>query len=113
MSQDFNTFDKIELKPNDYKVEYTFDFPACTGASENDGALPVGTVIDAVSASAFTEGDVPEAGLIVGSPSVLNNIVSVSLKYPDGGVGRYYIDFILADGAITFDLDFQSIFALE
>jgi hypothetical protein len=110
MSDSFNTFDKIELLPDNYNVEYSFDFPACSAVDEADGFLPFGTTLTAVSASVFDESENRVNDLIVGTPSLLNNLVTVGMQYPSGGDGRYQIRFYLNDSAIVYRANFDSIY---
>ena len=106
---DFNTYDQITIRPWSNVVPYEFEFTTATNASSNDGFLPTGTTITAVSAQAYDESDNLNSDLIVGSPVVVNNIVSVDMKYP--GAGRYQIRFRLSDGTSIFQANFDSIFA--
>ena len=110
---DFETFEKIELKALDNGIEYTFDFPACTGEAANDGALPANTSLSSAIVSGYGEDGVADNTLIHTQATVLNNVVKVFLKYPDGGVGRYSLGFFLTDSnGYTYDFDFESVFAI-
>ena len=106
---DFPSYDQITLNTQDYNVDFQFEFPTSTDASSNDGFLPTDTLLTAVSATAFNEAGEVESDLIVGTPAVLNNVVTVNLKHP-GDEGRYSIRFMLYEGLVIYEANFLSIF---
>jgi hypothetical protein len=113
MSDSFPDYDQIVIKPNDFKVEYTFDFPVCTDITSNDGFLPANTTLTSVECSGATEEGVTDNTLIAETPTLLDNVVTVSMKYPDSGAGRYSLTFKLYEGTTTYHANFESIFVYD
>jgi len=108
----FQSVGSINLQSGD-KLSWEFEMPAATSATEK-GAIPYGTTIASVVVTAYNSaGDVVTTDLIVGTPSVLNNIVTTVLKYPTtNGDGRYKLTFacMLSTGQ-TRQFDFKRVIA--
>ena len=81
----------IEIQPTTTKATYTFRFAACSSATANDGSIPYGTSVSSVVVKAYDEdGEVATTSLIVGTPTVAANVVSISFKWP-GTAGDYKV----------------------
>jgi hypothetical protein len=103
----------ILLQPNSEDVPYKFAFPACSGGTSNDGAIPYGADITSadVLGSAMDGG---ECTGMVGTASVEGDVVVVPLTYPDEGAGSYKLTFVLtlSTGAVL-EFDFNRITAKD
>lgn len=108
---DFNG--KIELRANT-SMTYSFKFPTATSATANDGWLPYGRTIIDVDVYGYSEdGSNVTSALIVGTPSISTDTITVKLRYP-GEVGRYEIEFHLTlDNGDTDEAEFTNIFAVD
>ena len=79
---DFKTADTIKLQPKDTAYNAEFKFPAATGTSTNDGAIPYDTIIDSIVVTGIYN-DTTVTELISGIPTVSGtDTVQVSLNYP-------------------------------
>jgi len=107
----FKGHDLIRLQPGDNDVQYDFDITTCTTAIANDGFLPFGRSVSSVAVSGYQEDNVTLANdMISGSISESADVVSVPLKYPAAGEGRYKLRFTLTlDDSSTQEADFNRI----
>ena len=90
---DFKEQGDITVQPGDVKVPYSFNLPACSSASANDGAIPFGTTISSVVVTGEKADGTIATGLVASS-SVTSNIVTVDLTYPSTGEGLYHLEFV-------------------
>lgn len=94
----FSGTDEIILHRYDDGIPFAFALPACSTATANDGAIPNGTTISSATVTVHksrTGADVTTQ-MVVGSPSVGANLITVALQYPPtSGVGSYYIRFLI------------------
>jgi len=107
----FETVGQINLQPGD-SMPWDFYFPPAASVTQK-GAIPTGTNIASVIVTAFnSEGDSATAELIDGVPTVVDNVVTVVLKYPaTTGDGRYKVTFACTlDTGSTRQFDFQRVF---
>lgn len=102
---------KITIQTNDV-MGYTFKFPICTSATANDGAIPYGrTIASAVVVAYDKSGNTVSSELISGTPSLDAVTVTVVLKYPASGDGRYKLTFKLTlDNGWTREVDFTTVY---
>lgn len=108
----FETVGQIDLQTGD-RMGWGFKFPICSSTTEK-GAIPYGRTISGVDVTAFDalDNDVT-SDLIDGTPSLVDDTVSVTLKYPvTNGEGRYKLTFALTlDNGWTRQKDFQRVIA--
>ena len=105
---------KITIQSGD-EIGYTFKFPIASSATANDGAIPYGRTISSVIVTAYDEDDADVTSeLIEGTPSLSTVTVTVVLKYPASGVGRYKLTFDLTlDNGWTREVDFTTLYCKE
>lgn len=101
----FDGDDKIILHTYDDGVPFSFAFPACSTATANDGAIPNGTTISSATVTVLKArtGASVTSQMVVGSPVVGANLITVALQYPaTSGAGSYDIRFLLtlSNGAV-------------
>lgn len=110
----FEGYDEIILQPND-QISYEFNITVESSQGANDGFLPYGRSVSSVAVSGYSEdGITTDNHMIVGLPSVVNNLVSVVLRYPSAGVGRYRLEMVLTlDNGQTKEADFSRIQAID
>ena len=104
---------RINLQPNTV-MDYTFYFPAASSATANDGFFPYNTTISDVTVNGYDEdGTSCTSALISGTPAIVDNKITVTLKYP-GTTGRYKIEFVMTlnDGNKD-EAEFSNIFAVD
>ena len=90
---DFKNLDMITVREGDLSVPYTFEFPICSAAGVNDGAVPYGVTISSAIVTA-TLGTTDATDALVASSSLLGIIVTVHLDYPTAlGPGTYHLNF--------------------
>ena len=96
MSSDFKERPLI-LQPSDSDKSITFSFPACSEATENDGAIPYGTTISSALATIAREDTGEDAtSEIIQGTSNTTTTVTVTFTYPTTtGTGTYYLKFVL------------------
>ena len=108
----FETVGQINLQPTD-ELPWDFYFPPAASATEK-GAIPYNTTVSTVGVVVYdSEGTDVTTDLIEGTPSVTDNVVSVTFKYPvTNGDGRYKVTFTctLNTGSVR-TFDFQRLFA--
>lgn len=110
--------DKFELEPGD-NIGLDILVLSCSTSAANDAFLPFGRSTASFTVSATNEGgDVSANDMIVSS--VLSRVkartdkLTVVLKYPNAGAGRYRLEFILTlDNGQTKELDFSRIEAFD
>ena len=90
---DFKEQGDITVQPGDVKVPYSFNLPACSSASANDGAIPFGTTISSVVVTAHKSDGTVATGLVFSS-SVSDDVVIVLVSYPSTTVGTYHLTFV-------------------
>ena len=79
---DFSTAGEITIQPED-QMTYYFKFTNASSQHANDGSLPYGVSISSVTVTAFdSDGTNVTSLLIMGTPTVADNIVTVKLQYP-------------------------------
>lgn len=103
---------KILLQPQDV-IGYTFQFPTCSSATANDGAIPFGRTISSVTVVAYNEDDeIITNDLLDELPTLSDDLVTVVLKY--AGVGRYKLTFKLTlDNSWIKEVDFTTIYGKD
>lgn len=93
------------LRTGDKKIAQ-FEATVCSSATANDGTIPFGRVVSTVAVKAYKQDNLSSevtTDIIDGTPTELNNVVSITLKYPTtNGPGRYQLRFALTldDGKI-------------
>ena len=109
----FKSNRKLVLLPSDNKLSFTFEFTQNATASSNNAFLPAGVDIASVVVTATTEdGTAVTSIFTTPTPSVASNIVTVTLKYPTEGAGRYYLQFVCTlDNTAVIEADFNRIYA--
>ena len=118
MADSFQESSCIFLQPGDATVPYTFTFKACTTATANDGSIPNGTTISSVVVKVFDAQDTDvtvTSGIYVGdSLDAGGLVVTITLKYPTSGDGRYSIEMLATlDSGAVMEVDFTNLFALD
>lgn len=108
----FKTSGRVTLQSYD-NIPYSFQLTICSSTTANDGFLPYGLTVASCEVIAYNE-DLTDvtSDLINGSPSVTDNIVTLTLMYPvSNGVGKYKLTFklILSDGS-TKEADFARVY---
>jgi len=109
----FKTNGQINLQPND-NLGYSFKITSASSDSLNDGFIPYGTGVSSVVVVVYDKDETDvTSDFVVGSPSVVEDIISMQLKYPStNGVGRYKITMILTlDSGDTKEADFDRLYA--
>ncbi len=109
----------IILEAGDVDISFTFTFTICSSATANDGAIPFEDTISTVVVTAYDDDNVNRtADIIVGTPSVSDQVVTIVMKYPVEGdneldvVGKYRLKMIIVTtGGTTFDVDFNRVIA--
>lgn len=110
--------DWIYLEPQDIAVPYQITVTICSSLTANDGYIPYGTNVSAVTAIGYdSDSNIVTSELINGTPTVTNNVISFYLDYPSTtGIDIYKITFKLTldnvKGTIK-ELDFVRIRALN
>ena len=111
----FKTGGRITLQPYD-KLGYSFQITICSSSTANDGFIPYGLTVSSCEIIAYNEDlEVVTSDLISGSPSLSDNIVTVTLMYPTtNGIGKYKLTFklILSDGS-TKEADFSRLYCCD
>lgn len=112
---------KITLEPGDLNLTYSFEISVCSSSSANDGMISYGATCSGITVTAYKTadengksligGETEVTDLIYSTPAVSNNIISVSLDYPDTNLKGYYkLEFICAlDSGGTKELQFNRI----
>jgi hypothetical protein len=109
----FKTNDKIQLQPND-QIGYEFQVTSCSTSAANDGFLPFGRSVTSFAVSGYGEDAVTPANDMIQSSALSGQIMTVVLKYPAAGAGRYRLEFILTlDNGQKKEADFGRIEALD
>jgi hypothetical protein len=96
MPNDFKESKRITLRVDDTNIPYTFQFPICSSATANDGAVPYGLTI----ASHTVKGHLSTTPAVDASTALINTsilsgtTVTVKLKYPVVA-GIYHLVFKL------------------
>lgn len=104
---DFVDADPIRLQPGSVANSYAFSFPPAASASAK-GAIPFGTNISSVVVTAWKIGGTEAAALINGTPTVLDNVVTVKLDWVAGGM--YKLNFLLTlDDTSVWEKDYNHI----
>jgi hypothetical protein len=109
----FKTTRKIIIQENDYNVAYNFHFTENSSINSSDGFLPYDSTMVNVAVEAVTEDGTACSSLILSSGfSDVTKTVTVRLKWPNEGVGRYYLRFIITlFGNVTIEADYGRVFA--
>src|SRR5210317_1679840 len=103
----------ITLRPGD-SLTYEWSAPPCSSAVANDGAIPFGTNVSSVVATAYKGKTVVTSDVVVQS-AVASNVVQVTLKYPvTNGGGKYELRFALTlDNAEVVNYRHSELYAKE
>jgi hypothetical protein len=112
---DFKGTDDIIVQPQDVKVPYKFYFSTCTSESANDGSIPYGTTVSAVSVSAHTQDGTAETHLI-NSSGLSSSTVTLYLDYPTtgNGPGIYHITFkVTLNTTAILEFDFNRVYCKD
>jgi len=109
----FKTNRKIIVQPYDSNVAYDFKFTQNSARNASDGFLPYGGTMTAAEVSAVTEDGTAVTSLILSSAfDASTNIVTVRLRWPSEGAGRYFLRFKLTiDANVIIEADFGRVFA--
>ncbi len=105
----------IYVQPGD-SIGYTFTATVCTSTTANDGFVPYNRLISSVAVKAFdADGTDVTSDIIVGTPSLVDLITTVVLKWPTtNGAGRYKLEFIYTlDNSQTIEIDFNRLRAKD
>jgi len=111
----FKTAGQIILQPSD-NMGYSFEITVASSATSNNGFIPFGTTVSSVVVVVYDKDDtVITTDMVVGTPTVTDNIVSMQLKYPVlNGNGRYKATMILTlDNGDTKEADFDRIYTKD
>lgn len=107
----FQGHDEIILRPDDTGSQYSFEVTQCSSATANDGFLPYGVSVSSITVTTHKRdsNNTTVTDIIVGTPSVVDNVVYATLKYPStNGEGRYKLKIVAAldtgkDKELVFD----------
>lgn len=104
---DFQGSNSIYLQTGDVHVPYQFTWTICTSSTGNDGALPFGHTVQAVSTTITHESGVDGTTGILSSSSQTGQITTIWLSFPtSSGIlsGRYHIKFTgtIFDGVVPY-----------
>ena len=89
---DFSTVGQITLQPGD-SMGYAFKITVASSSTANDGFIPHGTSVSDVDVVIYdSDGTAVTTAILVGSPSIADNVISLKLKHP-GYNGRFKITF--------------------
>ena len=101
---------KITIQPNTTDVGYRFHCTTCTSTTANDGAIPFGTTISSVIASAKTAAGTTDTELIT-STSLTTPDIDLTMSYPEtNAAGRYKLTFVLTlSNGSKLELDFHRV----
>lgn len=115
---DFTEGDEINIQPFD-KLSRDFEITVQSEArmTNPDGHLPYGVNISTVEAKAYNE----ETGanvtdeLIYGATTVVDNVITASLKWPaTSGAGNYKLTFeCILDNGQQKEIDFDPVYARD
>src|SRR3989304_6100866 len=102
---DFEGTKVIILQPSDVAVPYQFGFTVCSGATENDGAIPFGLTISSMTVTAHRQdGGIVTTGMIVNSShTAWVTVVRLSYCTSSGAqTGKYHLNFAatLSDASV-------------
>ncbi len=102
---DFLGNDDIIVQPATSKAAYEFEITVCSAAGANDGFLAFGRTIASVVVTAHKHGPtlLVDTELIEGTPTKVDQIITVKLNYPStNGGGRYKLEFVMTldDGSV-------------
>ena len=103
---------KIILQKSTANMAYNFEFTVNSATCANDGYLPFGTNIATVVAIVRDVDENMITGIIGGTPSVVNNVVTILLSYLDTAPKtalRIIIKYILDTGAVD-EADFPRLY---
>jgi hypothetical protein len=107
---DFQGNDDIVVQPGTSKYPYEFEVTVCSAVGANDGFLPFGRTISSVVVTAHKHGPaiLVDTELIEGTPTEVDQIITVKLNYPTtNGRGRYKLEFVMTlDDGSTEEADF-------
>lgn len=103
----------IILQPNDADISYKFRAAVCSAEDANDGAIPYNTNVSSVSVTAYDEDGNVVTDLVQGSPSVSDNVVTITLSYPStSGTGRYKLTCVMTlNTGTTIEWDYDRVYA--
>jgi hypothetical protein len=110
---DFDGTRVVILQPSDSAIPYQFGFTVCSGATENDGAIPYNLTISSMAVTAHRQdGNVCTTGMISNS-SHTGWVTVVRLSYLTSSgaqTGRYHLKFVatLSDASIK-EFDFNRV----
>ena len=108
----FQTVGQINLQSGD-KMQWEFQIPPADSATEK-GGIPYDSNVSSVDVIAYnSDGDDVTDDLISGTPTVTNNIIYATFKYPVlNGDGRYKVTFLCTlDTGFTRQFDFGRVIA--
>lgn len=112
------TNDKFELEPND-SIGLDILVLSCSTSAANDAFIPFGTRVTSFAVSGYAEDGVTVANDMIVSTALQRvkertDKITVVLKYPAAGAGRYRLEFILTlNNGQTKELDFSRIEAFD
>jgi len=91
----FESSKSITLQPGDTEKPYEFKITVCSSSTANDGWIPYNTTVSSVVVTAYDENtDTTVSGMISGTPSESENVITVLLNHIDTN-GEYYLYFLL------------------
>lgn len=115
-----DSFEEVEngtlyLQPNSYNVKRTYTFTVNSSALANDGFVPFGETVASIAVVGYKISDntVVTSALIIGIPTVADNVASVYYKYP-GEAGNFKITIIATfSGGGVDEADFTRIVSMN
>jgi len=113
---DFTGTDRIELRPRDRAIPYSFKITVCSAATANDGMLPFGYTVSNTSVTVHKERSTDATTQIVNSVAEASNVITVKMNYPVGlstGIYHMRIVAITTDSTIRKELEFNRIYAKD
>ncbi len=110
---DFEGTKVIILQPSDVAVPYQFGFTVCSGATENDGAIPFALTISSMAVTAHRQdGGIVTTGMIFNSShTAWVTVVRLSYCTSSGAqTGKYHLTFAatLSDASVK-EFDFNRV----
>jgi hypothetical protein len=105
----FESVGQINLQTGDL-LGWNFKFPIAESPLKK-GAIPYGRTISSVTVTAYNCDSTAITDLIVNTPVIDNDTVSIKMKYPEvSGEGRYKLTFYLTlDNGWTRQFDFNRV----
>ncbi len=89
--------EKVTLYPGtvDYPIRFTFN--PCSSPTRNDGAIPFGAIIAAVSIQVLSSSGVDYTTLLAASCSLVNRGINCLFSYPTDEKGDNFLVYIILE----------------